>query len=400
MEARFKDTQADIKTLKAHFMNTTGTAPPSIIFVDKPPPNNAKMAEKMRQLKKKGYEDGLYIAPDNSTMLAHIPLPDGSKKVDVTLNAIADAKARVKKDRQEKDKGSFEPEKRVFMEMNEQGISEPKDLENPQPIRKSTRKVIQPKTTPPKSRKQNPKSSKSSTHQSSKPTDVKTPVVSIIVASSVVSTSVIQTTFTTNTSTHTTSTALSPLPKISSPPPIPPAKRQKTTVDTSSVVIVIVVETPVVSTAVSQTHTITTQTPQTKPSSQNLPPALKQKTIVDTSTVVVTTVVETQVVSTTVSQLPTTFNNPSQAIILFAPKPQIETPPPESVYTGRKNLQVHDDDIPAPDPVSSVPSKITKPESFIPPKLVNPIKDPIALQGYDFADTTQQVPVIHWKSMQ
>ncbi|KAJ0457095.1 hypothetical protein HanIR_Chr15g0769951 [Helianthus annuus] len=132
MEARFKDTQADIKEIKAHILNTTGTAPPSVIFVDNPPPDNAKKGEKLKQLKKKGYEDGLYIKPQIDSMLADIPLPDGSKKIDVTTNAIADAKASVKRDKEAKDKARFEQEKRVFMELNEQGISEPKDDENPE----------------------------------------------------------------------------------------------------------------------------------------------------------------------------------------------------------------------------------------------------------------------------
>ncbi|MFS7954722.1 hypothetical protein Hanom_Chr07g00633851 [Helianthus anomalus] len=68
----------------------------------------------MKQIKKKGYEDGLYIAPDKSSMLADIPKPDGSKKVDVTLNAIADEKEKVKKDREAKGKSRFEQENKVF----------------------------------------------------------------------------------------------------------------------------------------------------------------------------------------------------------------------------------------------------------------------------------------------
>ncbi|XP_022007445.1 uncharacterized protein LOC110906651 [Helianthus annuus] len=102
MEARFMNTQADIKAIKAHLLKTV----------------------------------------DKSSMLADLPRPDGSKKVDVTLNAFADEKARLKKDMEAKGKSRFEQEKKVFMEMEEQGISEPKDDENPKPKRKQpTRKV-------------------------------------------------------------------------------------------------------------------------------------------------------------------------------------------------------------------------------------------------------------------
>ena len=109
--------------------------------MDQPPPADAKKGDKLKQFKKKGYEDGLYIEPDKSSMLADIPLPDGTKKIDVTTNTIADAKARVKRDMEANDKARFEQEKRAFMELNEQGISEPKDDKNPEPKRKNpTRK--------------------------------------------------------------------------------------------------------------------------------------------------------------------------------------------------------------------------------------------------------------------
>ncbi|XP_021985441.1 proteoglycan 4-like [Helianthus annuus] len=161
----------------------------------------------------------------NSSMLADIPLPDGSKKIDVTTNVIATAKSSVKRDMEAKDKARFEQEKRVFMEMNEQGISEPKDEKNPKVKRKQPTR-----------------------HQSPKPTDVKTPVVSTTVGTSIISTAVSQTTATTSTYTTTTacsSTTASPktssLPKITSPPkttsspPSSPAKKQKTSDDTLSV---------------------------------------------------------------------------------------------------------------------------------------------------------------------
>ncbi|KAJ0445403.1 hypothetical protein HanIR_Chr16g0842511 [Helianthus annuus] len=262
MEARFMDTQADIKAFKAHLLKTTDSAPPTIIFLDNPPPADAKKGEKMKQLKKRGYEDGLYIAPDKSTMLAEIPKPDGIKKVDVTTNAIADAKAMVKRHLEAKDKARWEQEKRVCMEKDEQGVSEAKNEENHEPKRKQpTRKVKEPKSTPPKN----------STHQTSKRADDKTSVVSTAVGTSVVSTHVTPTIATA--STHIQSTALPQITlpsKTSSLLPTPPAKKQNTSGDTSSVVMETVVETPVVSTTVSQpstTQITTTQPTKTPPTS-------------------------------------------------------------------------------------------------------------------------------------
>ncbi|MFS7953708.1 hypothetical protein Hanom_Chr07g00621791 [Helianthus anomalus] len=214
MDARFKDNQAEIKAIKAHLLQTTGIAPPTIFFLDKPSPVDAKKREKMQELKKKGYDDGLYIAPDNSSMLATIPRPDGSKK----------------------------------------GTSTPKDIESPKPKRRPPRKPRQPKTTPSRSTKHTPKPPKSSPHQTSKPTVVETPVVSTAVDTSVVSADVNQTTAT---STHTTQTpALTKSTTITSttspPTQTAPAKKQKTSTDTLVVIMTTMVETPVVSTAVSQ----------------------------------------------------------------------------------------------------------------------------------------------------
>ncbi|KAF5817433.1 hypothetical protein HanRHA438_Chr02g0054221 [Helianthus annuus] len=112
---------------------------------------------------------------------------------------------------------------------------------------------------------------------------------------------------------HTTTTTATPssssssvitAPKPNSPsktatPPSPPAKKQKTADVTTSAVITTVVETPVVSTAVSQSL-ITTQT------TAITTPAQKQKTSADISVVVMTTAVGTPVVSSTVSQPSTT----------------------------------------------------------------------------------------------
>ncbi|MFS7955112.1 hypothetical protein Hanom_Chr07g00638791 [Helianthus anomalus] len=74
METRYKDTQSDIKAIKAHLLQTTGTSPPTIICVENP--DDAKKGEKG----KKGKE-GLYLPPDPlSKPVVEIPRPDGSKK--------------------------------------------------------------------------------------------------------------------------------------------------------------------------------------------------------------------------------------------------------------------------------------------------------------------------------
>ncbi|XP_022004108.1 uncharacterized protein LOC110901605 [Helianthus annuus] len=222
MESRFKNTQADIKAIKAHILNTTDTAPPTIIFVDNPPPDNAKKGEKLKQMKKRGYEDGLYIEPQKDSMTKDIPLPDGTKKIDVTTNTLAEAKASVKRDREAKDKSRWEKEKRAFMELNEQGISEPKDHKNPEPKRKNpTRKVREPKHTPSRPTKQTPKPTKNLTHQSSTQTTIVTPAISTTVGNSVVS-AVLKP----KTTTATAPTSTTAPPNIPSPPklPSPPKK--------------------------------------------------------------------------------------------------------------------------------------------------------------------------------
>ncbi|MFS7912080.1 hypothetical protein Hanom_Chr02g00125621 [Helianthus anomalus] len=50
MEARYKDTQANIKAIKAHLFQTTGTSPPTIIYVENP--DDAKKGEKGKKEKK------------------------------------------------------------------------------------------------------------------------------------------------------------------------------------------------------------------------------------------------------------------------------------------------------------------------------------------------------------
>ncbi|MFS7898104.1 hypothetical protein Hanom_Chr00s016402g01756131 [Helianthus anomalus] len=68
-----------------------------------------------------------------------------------------------------------------------------------------------------------------------------------------------------------------------------------------------------------------------------------------------TIVVETPVVSTAVSQPSTTSDIQTQAITIPVSKSQTKIPSPTKVYTRKRKFQVHDDDIPAPIPISSVP---------------------------------------------
>ena len=42
VESRFKDTQADIKAIKAHIQSASGKVPPTILFMNEPFPDNAK----------------------------------------------------------------------------------------------------------------------------------------------------------------------------------------------------------------------------------------------------------------------------------------------------------------------------------------------------------------------
>ncbi|XP_021986324.1 transcription initiation factor TFIID subunit 11-like [Helianthus annuus] len=147
-----------------------------------------------------------------------IPRPDGSKKVDETQNAFAALKANMKESMEIKGSKRFEQEKKVLMEKEEQGTSEPKEeqeISKPK-RRKPTRKVSQPKTTPSKTTKHTPQTPKSYSRQTSKPTDVKTPVVSAVVA---VSTAVSQTPTTSITTTKPTNT----------PPTSPKHKRRRVT---------------------------------------------------------------------------------------------------------------------------------------------------------------------------
>ena len=46
METRFNDTKDDIKAIKAHLLATTGTSPPTVLFIDEIPSDNTKKGEK------------------------------------------------------------------------------------------------------------------------------------------------------------------------------------------------------------------------------------------------------------------------------------------------------------------------------------------------------------------
>ncbi|MFS7964036.1 hypothetical protein Hanom_Chr08g00745381 [Helianthus anomalus] len=97
-----------------------------------------------------------------------------------------------------------------------------------------------------------------------------------------------------------------------------------------------------------------------------------------------TTTVETPVVSTVVSQPSTTFQFPSQTIFIPISKSPTKTPP-KNVYSRKRKFQVHDDDIPAPIPLSFTPFIQTNPEPFNPPPspTSNPLVQPRTLEGED-----------------
>ncbi|KAJ0916301.1 hypothetical protein HanPSC8_Chr06g0260061 [Helianthus annuus] len=259
MESRYKDTQADLKALKTQILHSTGTAPPPVFFIDQLPEDNAKKGEKIQEWRRKGITDGLYLAPENSNMTKQIPLPDGSKKIDVTTNALAEALACVKRDREAK--------KKAKVDYPDQGTSGSRDDENLfDEKKKPTRKVRLPKSIPVRRSK--------SAQKPPPKTAVVTPGVSAAVGTSVVSTSAPTSTHTT--STHTTSNVLPPSPPKSQSPPV---KRQKTAVVITSAVKTTVVGTPVVPTAVSLSQTtITTTTFPSKTSS--VPPQIKRRRLI------------------------------------------------------------------------------------------------------------------------
>ncbi|KAJ0442334.1 hypothetical protein HanIR_Chr16g0808011 [Helianthus annuus] len=65
VESRFKDTQADIKAIKAHIQSASGKVSSTVLFMNEPFPDNAKKGEKIKW-KKKGIDDGMYVESENS----------------------------------------------------------------------------------------------------------------------------------------------------------------------------------------------------------------------------------------------------------------------------------------------------------------------------------------------
>ncbi|XP_022013994.1 cell wall protein DAN4-like [Helianthus annuus] len=218
-------------------------------------------------------------------MTKDIPLPDGSKKIDITTNALAEAKASVKRDREATDKSRWNEAKRAYMELDAQVVSsvvkpttttsmtttatstyttQTPDLTKSSTTTSTTSSTI--KSSPATVQKTSTDTSVVvMTPQSSTKTAVVTPVVSTTVGTSVVSAVVKPTTTTsittTATSTHTTQTpdlTKSSTTTTTTSPTIksPPATLQKTSTDTSGVVITTVVETPVVSTTAKQAEDI------------------------------------------------------------------------------------------------------------------------------------------------
>ncbi|XP_022019616.1 muscle M-line assembly protein unc-89-like [Helianthus annuus] len=121
-----------------------------------------------------------------------------------------------------------------------------------------------------------------------------------------------------------------------------------------------------------------TKKPITKPSS---PIPSTAATNVDTSTIA--------------SQPITTFQFPSQAILIPVSKSPTKTPSPTKVYTRKRKFQVNDDDIPAPTAISSSLFIQTNPEPFIPPPSPpsNLLVDPQVLEVDDPAK--RKFPSLH-----
>ncbi|XP_022030595.1 salivary glue protein Sgs-3-like [Helianthus annuus] len=86
MESRYKDTQADIKSIKAHSLQTTGTSHPTIVYVENP--DDAKKGEKGK--KGKDAVDTLVV----DTSPSEIPKtssPQTTKPTDVETPVISTA---------------------------------------------------------------------------------------------------------------------------------------------------------------------------------------------------------------------------------------------------------------------------------------------------------------------
>ncbi|XP_021991968.1 mucin-17-like [Helianthus annuus] len=307
MESRYKDTQADIKAIKAHLLQTTGTSPPTIVYVENP--NDAK-----KEAKGKKGKDGLYLKPDPKTKpVVEIPRPD------VTLNAFAEQKAN-RKEKMER--------KAVDTSVVDTSPSEiPTTVETP---------VIS--------------------------TDVETPVISTAVDTSVVSTVVVTTnvvvtlpTTTQPTSTPAISTAIDTSVVDTSPSEIPNSSSPQTTkpIDDETPVISTVVDTSVVDTSTSEI--LKSSSPQTSGPIDVETPVISTTVAVDTS-VVSTVVVTTNAVVT----LPTTTQSTN---------PTPSSTPTTTLKIKRRritNVKLEDDTVASPLPISSQPliiSTVQKPAS-------------------------------------
>ncbi|MFS7918401.1 hypothetical protein Hanom_Chr03g00200571 [Helianthus anomalus] len=91
VESRFKDTQADIKAIKASLQKTAHgkKVPSSILFLDTPLADNVKRGEKIK-LREKGIEDGLYIEPEKEKQPSKSSQTTKSKTADtITKTAVS-----------------------------------------------------------------------------------------------------------------------------------------------------------------------------------------------------------------------------------------------------------------------------------------------------------------------
>ncbi|MFS8007420.1 hypothetical protein Hanom_Chr14g01260801 [Helianthus anomalus] len=201
VDARYQDTLTDIKAIKAHLRQTTGTSPPTVVFVETA---DAKKGEKDKE--------GLKLKPDaKAKPIVEIPKPYGTKKIDETLNLFSDEKQKRKERLETKGANRFEKEKLAQMGKEDIGTSKQR--------RKSTRKVRKPILTPSKTTDQPFSTSKPSLPPNPEPSDVGTPVVSTVVDTTVVTTDVTLTTamITFPTTTHQISTPT----RIPNQPPSP-----------------------------------------------------------------------------------------------------------------------------------------------------------------------------------
>ncbi|MFS8020100.1 hypothetical protein Hanom_Chr15g01411571 [Helianthus anomalus] len=294
VEARYKDTQADINGIKEALKKMMGTTP-APIFENDDDQDDAKNGEKhdMKKFGKPTPRQKPTQKPEpekkSSATSAETSINEKEKGIDETLNIQADEEAANRKTVQNKNATKERILKKEQKELKNWEIKT-KDL-GTSDRRKSHKHNKPPLATyprspsPPKQTSNNPE--KQTTDGLKTTAGIKKP-----------------------------STAT---PKPTPPPQKQPAKKHKT-----------------------------------KPSS---PISSSTATNVDTSIVVKTAAVETPVVLTVVSQstTSTTFQFPSQAIFILISNSSTKTPSPKFVYTRKIKFQVNDDDIHAPTPLSSSP---------------------------------------------